>query len=134
MIVLSCSSSRSERLTEQSITIHEEALDIGLKASDKITQLEYQTEGLDEPMRLAILDSVEVLKAEWKAWESAIVEIPGHKHAHHDHDHHEHNHSASPDLTPEMMMDIQKDLKNRIVALNIRTQKLLDSVNKKGQK
>ena len=55
-----------------------------------------------------------------------------HEHEHHEHDHagHNHDHSPAADLTPEMVLDIQKDLRDRAVLLNVRAQKLLDTLDK----
>ncbi|MEM6814321.1 MAG: hypothetical protein AAF600_08000 [Bacteroidota bacterium] len=52
-------------------------------------------------------------------------------HTGHDHAGHDHNHVQAADLTPKMMLDIQKDLRGRILKLNIRAQKILKTLEEK---
>ena len=77
-------------------------------------------------LQISLMDSVKVLNADLFYWRSNLIEVPGMEHEHH----HGHTHGYQPlaHLTPEMVLDIQKDLRNQIIQLNIRTQKLLDTL------
>ena len=129
-------SKEDEKIIEQSIKVHEEAMKMGSKASDKIVQIEGIAKDLEEPMMSAIMDSVENLKSAWKAWDETIVEVPGHEdhdhEHHHDHDLHvqEHHHESTPDLTPEMVLEVQEEIKKRAYELDLRVQNVLDILTK----
>lgn len=128
IIVFGCSSSREERLLEESKKVHEEALNIGIKISEKIAEIDDYADGLEEPEKSTLKDSVEVLLADWGEWEASIVEVPGHDHDHHDHDHN-HDHGSTPDLTPAMLLEIQQDLQKRALKLNVRAQNILEKLS-----
>ena len=102
--------------------------------NEKIKRIAAYVEELKDPLKSLLQDSVQVLTEDYAYWESTIIEVPGHEHEHHDHDdvEHNHNHTSAPDLTPEMILEIQRDLRNRIVKLNIRAQKLLDALEKEN--
>ena len=123
----SCSTSEDEKLIQQSIEVHEEALNIGLKIRDKITGIEQQAQALEEPMSSVIKDSVEVLRAELNAWEATIIEVPGNEDHHHDHHGHRHEHRSPSNLTPEMVLEIQQDIKKRALSLSERAQHIIDN-------
>ncbi|MBC6424916.1 MAG: hypothetical protein GDA51_00265 [Ekhidna sp.] len=122
-----CTSSQNEKLNEQSMEIHEEALQIGKQINKKMDQITMESEALSD---LILQDSVESLKQDYKDWASSIVEVPNHEHDHHSHEGHNHhlNHSPSPDLTPEMVLKIQIELKRKAEKLNTRAEKLLEII------
>ncbi|MEM6734855.1 MAG: hypothetical protein AAF620_02180 [Bacteroidota bacterium] len=143
VLITACASSQEEKLYDQSIETHDLAIKIGERVGEKIKQIEIHSQTLDEPLKTLLQDSLKILTGDYAFWKSTIVEVPGHEHDHHeddhreddhrDHDHtehdhaeHEHNHTPAADLTPEMMLDIQKDLRGRILGLNIRVQKILE--------
>lgn len=132
LMVVACSTTQDEKLHLQSVETHDLAIKIGEHVKEKIGQIDTKTNLLEEPLKSLLKDSVLVLTQEYTHWESTIVEVPGHEHAHHDHDHagHDHDHSPAANLTPEMVLEIQRDIRDRIVNLNIRAQKLLDTLNK----
>ena len=130
VFVLGCAPSKDDKLIQQSIEIHGEAMTIGKDVKEKIKQLSAKTDGLDSLMQSAIKDSVKNLEQAWEEWEASIVEVPGnedHDHDHHDHDH-DHDHSPAPDLTPEQVLEIQQDIKKRATGLNDRVQSVLDTL------
>ena len=74
-----------------------------------------------------------VLKQAFIDWEATVVEIPGYEldeHEDHGHDH-DHDHSPSVELTPEMMLEVQKELNRGIIQLNDRAKQLIDSFDDK---
>ena len=127
LFITGCSTSEDEKLIQQSIEVHEEALNIWLKIRDKIIGIEQQAQALEEPMRSVIKDSVEVLRSELKAWEATIIEVPGNEDHHHDHHGHHHEHGSPSNLTPEMVLEIQQDIKKRALRLSERAQHIIDS-------
>ena len=134
IILFGCTSSQKEELLDKSMKIHEEALKISTQVKEKINQIESASESQTDSLAIvALKDSVEVLSAGWDEWESTLVEVPGREHDHHhhdhDHDHEGHDHSPAPDLTPEMIFEIQEDLKMRIIALDTRAQNIIDSLS-----
>ena len=133
IIFFGCSNSSQENaLLEKSMEQHEAALGVSKQVMEKITSLENQLESLAEVERLALEDTIQNLRSAWDGWESTIVEVPGHEdHHHHDHDHdHDHDHEAAPDLTPEMILEIQEDINRRINKLNERVQLVVESLEK----
>ena len=128
LFVISCSSVNSgdEGEFDGSMEAHELAMEMSKQVKEKIENLELAS-GQNEPADTVLLDSVSALMESFEYWESTIVEVPGHEHHHdhegHDHDH-DHDHSPSPDVTPEQMLEIQKDLLDRITKLNDRAQSI----------
>ena len=134
LLIYGCSPSHDEKLYTQSVETHDLAIKIGENVEEKIKRIAQSASSLEEPLKSFFQDSVKALTQDFAYWQSTIVEVPGHDHDHdhHDHDHdHNHNHSTVPDLTPEMMLDIQRDLRDRIVKLNVRAQNLLNTLGKK---
>ena len=147
-IVLACSSHAHEGpLFDQSVEAHEAALKTSREVTSKIKEMNTLLEGLsDDP--LSLKDSLAVLKQDFIDWEKSIIEVPGYEsdiheghdheeHGHEGHDHHEHSHeghdhSPAAELTMEMVLDIQKDLRDQIAKMNLRSEKLLESFKKTG--
>lgn len=130
VLVVACTGSNDEKLQAQSVETHNLAISIGEHVSDKIQQIAIHVGRVEAPLKSHLQDSVEALILDYTNWESTIVEVPGNEHHEHNHAGKNHNHTPSPDLTPEMLLDIQKDLRDRIVKLNIRAQKILDILKK----
>ena len=132
LVLVACSPSRDKEVLKQSFALHEEAIKKGNEIEEKIDQIERLTSTLSDSSKISFLDSLEVLKKDLESWESTIVEVPGFEHDHHDHEghDHDHDHSPAPDLTPEMVLEIQEDLKNRALKLDERTQLILDDLAK----
>jgi len=129
-LIVACTTTHDEKLHAQSVETHNLAIKIGEHVRAKIERIEAHAMTLGEPLRAMLKDSVETLSRDLAYWESTIVEVPGHEHDHHHHEGHDHDHSPSSHLTPEMILDIQRDLRDRIVKLNIRAQKLLNTLEK----
>lgn len=131
VILGACTSGHNEELHQQSIEMHEAALRIGKQANDKIKQFASEVEALADS---SLLDSLASLKQGYQDWDESLVEVPGHEHDHHDHeghdhgDHEGHDHSPAPDLTQEMVLEIQKELKLKAEKLNARADRLLELV------
>ena len=125
LLIYGCSPSNDEKLHTQSVETHDLAIKIGEHVEEKIQRIAHHAGNQEEPLKSLLQDSVKVLTQDFTYWQSTIVEVPGHEH-----DHHHHDHSTVPDLTPEMMLDIQKDLRDRVIKLNVRAQRLLNTLEK----
>ncbi len=126
-----CISSQENNLNEESFRLHEEALEAGKSAKEKISLIavEVQTE-----TDSSLIDSLKSLQKAFEDWNASIVEVPGYEHDHQHHDHHEHDHSTSPDLTPKMVFEIQSTIKRNAESLDKRAEQLLASFKMSGGK
>lgn len=130
LLLIGCTSAQDEKILEESREIHSQAIKLGKQADEKIAQLKGQLGSIDDSLKSVAKDSVISLKADLSLWEASIVEVPGDEHDHHHHGHdHDHNHAPAPDLTPEMALEVQKELKARAEALDNRAQNVLDAWN-----
>lgn len=120
-VMVGCTSPKKDEVFEKSVAAHELALKTCRQVGKNIKALKEHAEVTPEPKKTMLMDSVENLLEDLQAWEKSLVEVPGHEH---DHDH-GHAHEPTPNLTPEMVLEVQNDLKNRIVRLNDRVRKLL---------
>lgn len=75
-----------------------------------------------DSLSAALIDSVNVWKSLFEAWEEDVVEVPGNEaHAHHEGAHH-HDHKI-PEVTPDQMLVIQQELKSRLDQIRGRVDK-----------
>jgi len=125
LTAFSCAPSKEKEWIRQSVAIHDSAMAIGKGVGQKIKQMNSFPDTLKEDM---LKDSLASLKQDFSEWEQSIVEVPGHDAHHHDHQGHDHGHHPAPDLTPEMILDIQKDLNTRVKQLDQRAQLLLEAL------
>lgn len=133
LLIYGCSPSHEKKLYTQSVETHDLAIKIGEHVEEKIKRIAQHTSNLEEPLKSLLQDSVKALTQDLTYWQSTMIEVPGHEHNRHDHHDHNHDHSTIPDLTPEMMLDVQKDLRDRVVKLNVRAQNLLNTLEKKKE-
>lgn len=131
LLIASCTTNHEDKLHDQSVKNHNQALKIGTQVQGKINRIDSLISSLtEEKSTIAVLiDSLTSIKEDYAYWESTIVEVPGHEHDHEHHNHHDHNHDQEPNLTPEMILAVQQDLKERIEKLNDRTQELLSKAS-----
>ena len=116
--LLAACTAKEKPAQKKSIELHEQALAIGKAVEQKLAAFTTSDS--------ILLDSIELLKADLELWESNLIEVPGHDHDHHGHDHN-HDHGSQPDLTPEMMLEVQTALKIEVEKLNSRIEKLLNN-------
>ncbi|MTI21731.1 hypothetical protein E1176_11925 [Fulvivirga sp. RKSG066] len=111
-----CTQSSKEDLQFQSRDTHQLARKIGEHVADKIDRIESLALTFEKPMKSVLLDSVISLRKDFDHWESTVPyaadsvlqRIPG--------------------LTPEADLIIQSNLRDRVIQLNIRAQKILDKL------
>ncbi len=125
VFAVACTASNEEKLLDQSREIHDLVVEMGVRMKGKIDRIETSIPQVNEPVKSQLQDSLMALRQAFDYWQSTVIEVPGHSH-----DDHHHNHAPAPDITPEMMLDIQRDLKDQVEHLNIRAQKILDILEK----
>ncbi len=137
VLVLACSSTSTEdkKLFQQSVEAHEAALSMGEQVKDNLSRLSSYLDSQEISSEMWLKDSVEVLNLDYSSWQESIVEVPGHEHEHHDHDGHDHSHdhSSDPDLTPEMVLEIQQDLRIQAERLNARVEEILNTIQQDSE-
>jgi hypothetical protein len=67
-----------------------------------------------------VIAALSKVKTDFEDWEANVFEVPGvehdHEHAEGEH-HHHHDHKPAPDLTPDQMLDVQKEMLKTIQGL-----------------
>lgn len=112
-LTMSCTSTtKDEALLKEAANIHNEAAGLAV-------QLEKQMDLLLADTTL-VKDSVLAWRAALAIWKSEVVEVPGNDHEEGDHSGHGHSHTKAPDVTPEQMLTIQKELKEQIQKIQLR--------------
>lgn len=125
IMLASCSGSSSvDPLLQEAFDYHMEAMDIEKTLAEKLKEIETKKNSIQIQGRaltedeMNFLDSANRTSSIYEIWQNNRVEVPGFEHAHdhsHDgHDHHHHHHgNSNVKLTPQQMMEVQKEsLKN----------------------
>ncbi len=132
LMLFNCNGSQDELIIKQSIEAHESGLEAGEKVSNKIQRIEEALSGTDELSGMNIQDSLTALKRDLESWKAMIVEVPGHEHSHEGHEEHDHHHhEPEVHLTPEMVLEVQLDMKVRAEKLDKRADLLLEKIKSK---
>ena len=108
----------------QAIAVHDEVMK-QLEDAQQLTQkLKARRESADSTGRAAIDGLIAEMDSSQKAmdtWMNEVVEVPGEEGHNHSHVHkkaenhdHAHDHAAQPEVTPQQMLDIQKEMKKNI--------------------
>ena len=72
-----------------------------------------------------IRDSLQVIEKDFELWEKNVVEVPGDDSEEaHDHGHGHHGEKENLQVTPEQMVEIQKELKSNLEKLLLRLQSI----------
>ncbi len=108
---------RDEELLKEAAILHNDMMAMLEQLEDRLNILE-----ADTTARIPI-DSIKVWRMVIEAWEKDIVEVPGNE-AHEQHktgDHHHHDHKVV-EVTPDQMLTIQQELKNRLETIQARVE------------
>jgi ABC-type nickel/cobalt efflux system permease component RcnA len=103
-----CSSaSKPDPLLEEAFQVHNQYLQIAAEAEDMLKKLPTK-----DSFRL-------VTEPRLEEWYDNIIEVPGFEHEHnHDHDHghhhHHHNHHQQIEVSPEVMLGVQRELRDSV--------------------
>ncbi|MDE2697702.1 MAG: hypothetical protein OXI23_02435 [Gemmatimonadota bacterium] len=109
---------------QQATDIHKAMMEIEKQFESQLDSLKSLSHHAVE-----IRDSLQVIEKDFELWEKNVVEVPGDDSAEaHDHGHehgHEHHHEKEDlQVTPEQMVEIQKELKSNLEKLLLRLQSI----------
>lgn len=105
VLLISCTSKVSdEKRNHEAIIIHNSMM-------KKANQIERHLNELKNDATVN-RDSMKLFSTLFQQWSTDIVEIPGNEN--HDHSGHVHSHSTIPDITEEQMLEIQRELDERL--------------------
>ncbi|MEM9897723.1 MAG: hypothetical protein AAF789_15305 [Bacteroidota bacterium] len=127
LLLFSCSRGEgSEEALQEATKLQDATMKAELDMEDKLKALSSSITVLPDSLKSVPLDSLEAIQADYTEWQSTLVTIPGEEHDHHDHSGHDHDHDHAPadDLTPEMMLEIQKELNKQASQLTGRIMNL----------
>lgn len=115
-ILLSCSTTTSDtRKNHEATVLHNSMMKKAAVIRDRLEELKGDS--------TLIQDSIAAWVYAMDRWQADVVEVPGNEHHEHEnHDHHEHN--PPPDVTEEQMLDIQKELDERLTEIGKRVASL----------
>ena len=144
VLFIACTNSADKQLLEKSNQLHLEALAFGKQAFEGMEELETLVSKLDSASVLIYQDSIRQYQESYEYWVDNNVEVPGFEHDHEEHDHsgqdhddheehdhsgHHHDHGPAVQLTPEMMLEVQTELKTQIEDLSARVQVTLKALD-----
>ena len=116
ILAAGCGSHPTDPQLEQAFQFHQQAIDV-----NKAIQEQLQSADQYDPKTNALRQRLAV-------WEENLVEVPGFEHEH-DHGgahHHHHHHNSGPEVTPEHMLNIQKEFLDSIRAIQEDLQLILN--------
>jgi len=125
LLLIGCSSSNKEeqRMWKQAAIVHNEMI-------EQAEILEDQIERINSDVVTIPVDSIAAWKREIMQWEQELVEVPGNEaHHHKEGEHHHHDHQPLT-VTPEQMLIIQQDFKDRLQAIEDRIESVLRTSKK----
>jgi hypothetical protein len=86
-----------------------------------ITVLNDRKKILTDEVTISKIDStvaaLTAISISFKDWESNLVEVPGMVHSHTEGAEHHHEHKPTPDMSPEQMLAVQKEIKANIIKI-----------------
>jgi len=128
IVILACSDSREDAQLKESFEIHEKSVAIYEELKNDLEKLNSNLSEVLNEQDTIMQDTLKQFQLDFKDWESNLIEVPGFEHDHdhsgHDYgDHDHHHHDDNPNLTPEMMLEVQKHLYVEIMNLKSRLKK-----------
>jgi hypothetical protein len=107
LLMASCSSKQDKSDYRQAAIVHNAMMDRARWIERDLNTLHNDT--LTQEVR----DSLEVITNILHAWKQDVVEVPGNDM--HEHNNHSHSHAqVAPEVTPQQMLEIQKELDARL--------------------
>lgn len=104
----------------QAVAIHKAMMEIEEQFENQLDSLKSFSHHAVE-----IRDSLQVIEKDFELWEKNVVEVPGDDSAEaHDHGHEHHHKKENLQVTPEQMVEIQKELKSNLEKLLLRLQSI----------
>ena len=112
---VACATDKKEDpILKEAGTIHNEAHEMGEGVEAQFTAVDSLSALLAAkkmPAADSLVAAMAAVKQSFEAWEGNIVTVPGMKHNHAEGEHAHDEHKPAPDVTPEQMLDIQKEMK-----------------------
>lgn len=124
-LLFACESKPEKDLVKEGMEMHDLSVRIGKHVDNKIKMISHHAEKSGDPLRTILNDSARKLRRDLEFWESMLFEVPGHEHEHEDFSDHKDHKQPEPGLTDGMMLAVQADLRDNILKLNIRAQKII---------
>jgi ABC-type nickel/cobalt efflux system permease component RcnA len=146
-ILFSCGGKdeKTEALLKEAAQWHNEAVAIHKELMPKMKEIEAlkakltaqkdsligKEDNTVSQLEVQIMD-LENISKEMKEWMENIVEVPNNEEHHHhhegeEHEHdHKHEHGAKIDLTPEQMLEVQKEMKANILKIQGKVKAILE--------
>lgn len=137
-LIFSCGDKKDPKM-EEAGKVHLEAMEIEESLHEQIEGIDSlkivlseKKKTLTDAAAIASLDStvaaLDAVAGSFATWEESVVEVPGLPHEHHDGE--EHDHKPAPDLTPEQMLEVQKESKANIEKIKTDLAKVEEMVKK----
>lgn len=133
-------------LHNEAVAIHDSVMRTMKQINDLKVQLSAQKDSLsgkNDSLANGLQDKIgeiEALSQEMSAWMTSLVEVPGNEHDHHHHEgeehkegeeEHKHEHGAKVEVTPEQMLEIQKETKANIIKIKDKASAILEKYSVK---
>ncbi len=117
-----CQNNQKEQLLKEAFGYYSESDRIHLAVETKLDSLDQVIIARKVPSTDSLHLKVAALKSEFRTWQETFFEVPGYEHQHTagEHEHHHHEHKTAPDLTPEQMVSVQKEILDHIQKISIK--------------
>jgi len=121
-VITSCGSASEDKVLIEAAKVHDEAMTVSVEVSSALESIENHTDALSDLQK----EELDKLKQDFEEWSELVVEVPGYEHKEQHHHGHDHRHGPNEleGLTPQQILDVQKELKRQIEVLNDRQQEL----------
>jgi hypothetical protein len=107
LLMISCSSKQDKSDYRHAAILHNAMMDRARLIERDLNVLHHDS--LTQDVR----DSLDVIANLFRAWKEDVVEVPGNDT--HEHEDHSHGHAqTAPEVTPQQMLEIQKELDARL--------------------
>lgn len=122
------------QIHNEAIAMHKEVTALVENAKTLLPGLKAKRDSEDAVARPAFdtaIAAIEQADKKLDLWMDDVVEVPGNE-AHNEHNahEHEHNHAAPPDVTPQQMLEIQRETKKTLESIRTNVVKQTEAANK----
>lgn len=129
---------QAAQIHNQAMAMHNEVMASVRTAQALLPRLKARRDSAaaERPALDSAIAGIEQTAKRMDVWMAEVVEVPGNEeddHAHHDHaanGAHEHSHEAPPDVTPQQMLDIQKEMKKNLESIRTQAAEQTDAARK----
>ena len=143
VLIWACSGHAENETLKKAAEVHNEAVEIGHKASLLVSQLKQ----MEDSISVAHRDSLQSVISSLSEWYETLVEVPGydhedehghegHDHSGHDH-HHDHDHGGDVNylegLSPEEVLEVQEALKREVQQIERRASTIARDIQNASQ-